>query len=74
MLQFCACANFGESLTTQLKCINLIQRSCMIDHPPPALRLLRDVDSWTMKEVRGGEQGDFWARIDGIIRHNSAMT
>ncbi len=69
MLQFCACANFGESLTTQFKCINLIQRSCMIDHPPPALRLLRDVDSWTMKEVP-----DFWARIDDIIRRNSAMT
>ncbi len=26
--------------------------------PPPALRQLRDVDSWTMKEVPGGEQGD----------------
>ncbi len=42
--------------------------------PPPALRLLRDVDSWTVKEVPGGEQGDCWARIDGIISRNSAIT
>lgn len=75
MLRFSACAYVGQSFTMLLQCVVQHGSDATVRHdPPPAIRLLPDVDSWTVKEVPGGEQGDCWARIDGIISRNSAMT
>ena len=43
----------------QLQCVVQQGSDATAGHDPrPAVRLLRDVDSWTVKEVPGAEPGD----------------